>query len=77
MIDRKNFLLFLFLFCFWQPAELDFQLWDGARKVTIDFKVLVSVCVECICYSPEKRRVELCINSWNSVCQPYIESYTL
>ena len=37
---------------------------------------LVSVCVECICYSHKKRRVQLCISNWISVCQPYIENST-
>ena len=49
--------------------------------MAIDFKCDVlcwqeSVCVECIHFSPEKKMVELCISSWSSMGQPYIESAT-
>ena len=38
---------------------------------------LVYVCVEYICISPEKKKVELCINGWNGMRHPYIECYII
>ena len=31
------------------------------------YSLLISVCIECIHFSPEKQRVELCISIWSGV----------
>ena len=61
-------------------SETYFQHFDGAKTVTVHFKhdvlwwqVLV---LECICFSPEKKRVGICISGWSCMLQPYIESAT-
>ena len=39
--------------------------------------VMISVHVECIYFSPKKKRVELCITSWSSMWQPIENSTAL